>query len=258
MPARKPKKRRAIRFRNRGDTPLAPSDTGNRTALRIVAQEFHQLVAEAMTQSGLSAKEQVDAFRRAMSGKKVVARPAKQLLERSYAVADLLSYWQKNKRYTDSVGAPRVLPIHGKGTTLESLAHRFVPDMRVSEVVTSIVRHGEVVRLKGNKVALVGTILLVTPRTPELTLATVTLAAQRLVRCILHNQALPEGQKGRGHLQRYASGDLTPLEFAQWLYESRPELQKQIMANESSLRLADSKRRKGKTSGVGIFVFRDE
>jgi monoamine oxidase len=258
MPAPKSKKK-AIRVRVQGDTPLAPpSEAGDRAALLTVAQEFQQLVAEAMNGSGVSPQEQLLAFRRAQSGKKILARPAKRLLERSYAVADLLSYWQKNKRYTDKIGAPRVLPIHGKGATLESLARRFVPEMRVSDVVTSIVRHGEVVRLKDNKVALVGTIVLLTPKTPELTLATITLAAQRLVRCILHNTALPEGQKGAGHFQRYAMGDLTPIEFTQWLFESRPALQKQIMASESSLRLADSRRRKGKTSGVGMFVFRDE
>jgi hypothetical protein len=227
--------------------------------LYTVAQELCQLTAEAMSQTGLSKKEQREAFRRAMTRRKTSGCAAKALLERSHAVADLLSYWQKNERYIDREGSPRVLPIRGRGATLESLARRFVPDMRVSDLVTAIVRHGEVLRVKGDKVALVGTIMLVTPSTPELTLAAVTLNAQRLVRTILYNNSLPEGQRGTlGHFQRYATGVLTAQEFKQWLPRVKPDLQKYTVGSESSLRLADSKRPRGKMSGVGIFIFRDK
>jgi hypothetical protein len=254
MPQRK---KPAIRFRNKGATPLAPGG-GDRTDLRRVALELAQVSVEAMGRSGLSTKEQEDAFLGAMRQKRSPGRTAKMLLERSHAIGDMLSYWQKNERYVDQHGEPRVLPVRGKGTTLETLARRFVPDMRVSEVVTAIVRHGEVQRLKGNKVALLGTIMLLTPKTPELTLAAVTLGVQRLAGTILHNNALPEGEKHRGHFQRYASGELTEREFREWLKRVPPELQKSAAGAESTLRLADSKRRKGKSSGVGIFIFRDE
>jgi hypothetical protein len=131
--------------------------------------------------------------------------------------------------------------------------------MRVGDLVTAIVRHGEVLRVKGDKVALVGTIMLVTPSTPALTLAAVTLNAQRLVRTILYNSSLPERQRGtRGHFQRYATGVLTAQEFKQWLPRVKPDLQKYTAGSESSLRLADSKRPRGKMSGVGIFIFRDK
>ena len=250
-------KRKAIRFRIQSETPLAPG-SGNRADLLNVAQELQHLIAEAMTQSGVTKKEQHEAFRRSIASTKIKGRPAKLLLERSHAVADLLSYWQKNERYLDKLAVPRVLPIRGRGATLESLARQFVPDMPVHEVVTAIVRHGEVARLMGDKVALVGTIMLVTPKTPELTLAAITLSAQRLVRTILHNASLPERKKGRGRFQRFAMGELTAQEFVEWLHRVRPDLQKYTMGTEASLRLADSKRRKGKSSGVGIFVFRDE
>ena len=257
MPAPKTKKQ-VIRPRTKANTPLA-AGRADRRDLYTVAQELCQVMAEAMTQTGLSKKEQREVFRRAITQKTTSDRAAKTLLGRSHAVADLLSYWQKNERYVDSEGSPRVLPIRGRGATLESLARRFVPDMRVGDLVTAIVRHGEVLRVKGDKVALVGTIMLVTPSTPELTLAAVTLNAQRLVRTILYNHSLPERQRAtRGHFQRYATGVLTAQEFKQWLPRIRPDLQKYTAASESSLRLADSKRPRGKRSGVGIFIFRDK
>jgi hypothetical protein len=257
MPAHRSKQPGPRLLKKRG-TPLAPGRI-DRAALQTVAQELCQLMVSAMTETGLSRQEQFEAFGRAMSRKKTSGRVAKTLLERSHAVADLLSYWQKNERYIDKEGAPRVLPIRGRGATLESLARQFVPDMPVSEVVTAIVRHGEVARLKGDRVALVGTIMLVTPSTPELTLAAVTLNAQRLIGTILYNSSLPQKQRGTlGHFQRYSTGELTQGEFNEWLHRVRPELQKYTVGSESSLRLADGKRPRGKSSGVGIFVFRDK
>lgn len=256
MPVRASQKP-VTRLRKKRRSPLAPGQI-DRAALQSVAQELCQIMVSAMTETGLSRQAQSEAFGRALSGKKRSGRVAKMLLERSHAVADLLSYWQKNERYIDKEGLPRVLPIRGRGTTLERLARQFVPDMSVSEVVTAIVRHGEVVRMPGDRVALVGTIMLVTPSTPELTLAAVTLNAERLIRTILFNSALPQKRRGTlGHFQRYITGELTQREFNEWLHRVRPELQKYAVGSESSLRLADGKRPRGKSSGVGIFVFRD-
>ena len=64
-------------------------------------------------------------------------------MERISGIADLLSSWRRDRRYVDPDGSPRVLPIKGKGASLQSLARKFVPDMSVSEVLAAITRHGE-------------------------------------------------------------------------------------------------------------------
>ncbi|HEY0747362.1 MAG TPA: DUF6502 family protein [Steroidobacteraceae bacterium] len=253
------RKKKAIRFRNTGDTPLAPSlQAGDRAVLLAVAREFLQVASDALSQLGVSRQDQQLAFRLATRGKKLNNRPAKRALERSYAVSDLLTHWQHDKRYTDQHGAPKVLPVNGKGVTLATLAKKFAPDMQVNEVLTAIVRHGEALRLKGDKVALLGTTLIVLPKTAELTLASITVGTQRLIRSILQNNLLPENQKNLGLVQRFVADKLDDAQFARWSREVRPELQKCIQSINARLRLAKSRSPKAKDSGVGIFVYRDE
>ncbi len=89
------------------------------------------------------------------------------------AIADLLSSWRRDRRYVDPDGSPRVLPIKGKGASLETLARKFVPEMSVSEVLAAITRHGEATAYRGDKVALVGGSVLLTPKTAEMSVGVV-------------------------------------------------------------------------------------
>jgi hypothetical protein len=250
----------AIRFRKPGNTPLASSIPQGDRAVRVaMVAEFLHSACEAFTQAGVPLKDQLTAFKLASSGKTLKSRVAETALQRSVAVSELLAHWLHEKPYTDSLGLPKVLPISGKGATLQRLALKFVPDMRLEEVLIAITRHGEAVQLLGEKVALLGTDVLVPPKTPEMTLANVTTAGRRLLNSILHNARLPEKHKtGKGHLTRFVIGNLTTKQHAKWLKASRPDLQKAVVTVEKGLRAAGSKPGKGKTSGVAIVVFRDE
>ena len=244
--------------RSHRSTTGVRSPEADRGVLLEVARELMQETVQTLTNAGLSRQEQLRAFKLGASGNKLKHRPAQLALQRSLALSELLTHWQRDKRYTDQHGAPKVLAITGKGASLASLARKFVPDMRVTDVVAAIVQHGEVIRMKGERVALLGTTLIVPPKTAELTLAQLTLGIQRLKSAMLQNVSLPDGQKNRGALQRFVSGKLSPAAFEAWSLGVRAELQRLIYSLDAGLKDRTTGNRNAKDSGVGIFVFRDE
>jgi len=250
--------KKPIRFRNRGDSPLTPLSQGKRELLLKLAQELQQMMIESMEGLGLSRKEQMLTYRRASRGVGPKERPSARLMERTFAIADLLSSWRRDKRYVDPNGSPRVLPIKGKGASLETLAKRFVPTMSVNEVVTVITRHGEATTYRGDKVALVGGSVLLAPKTAEMTLASLVTRIRRVSHTLLLNASLPEGSKGHGRFERQVHGVLSDREFNEYARLMRTQLQDLCDHAESGLELADKKGRKRKACGISIFVFRDD
>jgi Family of unknown function (DUF6502) len=248
---------RAIRFRNRGDSPLTPATQGKRDLLLELTRELQQLMIESMEGLGVSRKEQMVTYRRASRGDVPKERPSTRLMERTFAIADMLSSWRRDKRYVEPDGSPRVLPIKGKGASLETLAKRFVPTMSVSEVVTVITRHGEATTYRGDKVALVGGSVLLAPKTAEMTLASLVTRIRRVSHTLLLNASLPEGNKD-GRFERQVHGVLSEREFNEYTRLMRTQLQDLCDRAESGLELMDKKGRKRKACGVTIFVFRDD
>jgi uncharacterized protein YjiS (DUF1127 family) len=251
--------KRPIRFRNRGDSPLAPATPGKRELLLKLAQELQEMTIESMEGLGVSRKEQMVTYRRATRGVGSKERPSTRLMDRISAIADLLSSWRRDKRYVQADGSPRVLPIHGKGASLETLARKFVPEMSVSEVLAAITRHGEATTYRGNQVVLVGGSVLLTPKTAEMALALLVNRIGRVSQTLLHNASLPEGSKGLSRFERHVFGVLSEREFNEYARVMRTQLQDLCDRAESGLELAaDKKGRKRKACGIGIFVFRDD
>jgi hypothetical protein len=250
--------KKPIRFRNRGDSPLAPAAPDKRELLLQLAQEFQQMMIESMEGVGVSRKEQMVTYRRASKGVGRKERPSTRLMERTSAIADLLSSWRRDRRYIDPDGSPRVLPVKGKGASLETLARKFVPEMSVSEVLTAITRHGEATIYRGDKVALVGGSVVLTPKTAEMTLAMMVTRIRRICKTLLCNASLPEESKD-GRFERQVFGVLSEREFNEYAQVMRIQLQDLCDRAESGLELAaDKKGRKRKACGIGIFVFRDD
>jgi hypothetical protein len=180
-------------------------------------------------------------------------------MDRISGIADLLSSWRRDPRYVQPDGSPRVLPIKGKGASLETLARKFVPEMPVTEVLTAITRHREATAYRGDKVALVGGSVLLTPKTAEMALALLVNRIRRVSKTLLHNMSLPEGSKGHGRFERHVFGVLSEREFNEYARVMRTQLQDLCDRAESGLELAaDKKGRKRKACGIGIFVFRDD
>jgi hypothetical protein len=257
MPTRD-RRKKPISYRNRGASPLTPGIDGKRDLLLRLAQEFQQVSIESMEAIGVTRKEQKATFHRAMRGPAPRDRPSTALMERTFAIADMLSSWRRDKRYREPDGTPRVLPIHGKGATLETLARKFVPTMSVSDVVTAITRHGEAAAYRGDKVALVGASMLLAPKTAEVTLASLVTLVRRVASTVLLNASQPEGRKRTGRFERQVNGVLSERQFDQYIRVMRTQLQDFCDRAEAGLELADRKGRKGKPCGIGIFVYRDD
>jgi hypothetical protein len=252
------RKKKPISFRNRGASPLTSGIDGERELLVRLVQELQQVGIESMEVLGVSRKEQMAAYRRAIKGTAAEDRPSTQLMERTFAIADLLSSWRRDKRYVDRDGSPRVLPINGKGATLETLARRFVPSMPLGEVVTAITRHGEATTYRGDKVALVGGSVVLSPKTAEMTLASLVNHFRRVASTMLINASQPEGKKGLGRFERQVNGVLSEREFNKYVRSMRTQLQDLCDRAEAGLDLADRKGRNGKPCGIAIFAFRDD
>jgi hypothetical protein len=251
--------KKPIRFRNRGDSPLSPATPDKRELRLKLAQELQEMMIESMEGLGVSRKEQLLTYRRASNGPGRKERLSTQLMGRIAGISDLLSSWRRDRRYVQADGSPRVLPIHGKKGSLQSLAKKFVPDMSVGEVLTAITRHGEVTAYRGDKVALIVNSALVTPKTPEIALAMLVNRIRRFSQTLLHNVALPEGSKGQGRFERHVFGVLSEREFNHYAQAMRSQFQDLCDRAESGLELAaDKKGRKRKGCGIGIFVFRDD
>lgn len=251
--------KRPIRFRNRGHSPLTPATPGKRELLLKLAQELQQMMIESMEGLGLSRQEQMGTYRRASKGVGSKERPSTRLMQRTSAIADLLSSWRRDRRYVDPDGEPRVLPIKGKGASLETLARKFVPTMSVSEVLSAITRHGEATVYRGDKVGLFGGSVVLTPKTAEMTLALLVTRIRRVSQTLLLNASLPEGSKGLGRFEREVHGVLSEREFKEYARVMRSQLQDLCDFAESGLELAaDKKGRKRKACGIGVFVFRDD
>jgi hypothetical protein len=254
------RKQKPIRFRNRGDSPLTLATREQRQLLLELAQEWQEITIEALERFGVSRQEQMNTYRRALKGLGSKERSSKRLMEKSYAIADLLRSWRHDKRYVDAQGSPRALPLRGKGASLETLARKFVPKMPLSEVVAAITRHGEATAYGGDKVALLGGSAVLTPKTAEMMLANLVTRVRRVAQTLLHNASVPEGRKGLGRFERNVFGVLSEREFREFARIMRPQFQDLCDRADSGLGLATRKKtgRKHKTSGVSIFVFRDD
>jgi len=251
--------KKLIRFRNRGESPLSPATPDKRELRLKLAQELQEMLIESMEGLGVSRKEQMLSYRRASKGLGGKERPSAPLIDRISGIADLLSSWRRDRRYVQADGSPRVLPIKGKGASLETLGKKFVPDMSVQEVLTAVTRHGEATVYQGDSVALVGGSVLVTPKTAEMALALLVNRTRRMSKTVLHNVSLPEGSKGHGRFERQVFGVLSERGFQRYAQIMRSQLQDLCDRAESGLDLAaDKKGRKRKTCGIGIFVFRDD
>ena len=259
MPQSVRTKKKAVRFPRRGASPLTPKTQGDRKLRLELAQEWYQMNIESMDKLGLTRQEQMLAYRRALKGPKQKERPSTQLMKRVWALGNLLSSWRRDRRYVDATGSPRVLPIRGKGASLETLAKKFVPTMSVAEVLTAITRHGEATVYQGDKVALVGGSAVMTPKTVEMMLALLVNRIRRVTNTALHNAALPEGTEGQGHFERHVTGVLSERGFKEYARVMRSQLQDLCDRGEAGLELAaDKKGTKRKTCGIGVFIFRDE
>ena len=221
--------------------------------------EMNHIAQDICRKLGVSPEEQRSAARRARRTK-MRSRPSARLMAAISGTGDVLSTWRRDKRYRGPDGSPRVLPIRGKGATLETLARKCVPQMPLEEVLAFICSHGEATLYKGDRVALLGSAAVLTQRTPEMTLAWILTQFRHVADTTLHNAAIPAHQvKGVGLFQRQVAGWLSEKDFRQYAKIVFPQLQELCAQLEAGLSLdrRAKPRANRKECGVGVFVYQD-
>src|SRR5208282_2305588 len=93
-----------------------------------------------------------------------------------------------------------------------------------SDLADMVCENAEVTRLKDEKIALVGSPVMMTPKTPEITLASLTLRLRRLTETIVHNALLPAKTRS-GRFERIVTGELTDAEFREFAQGVRQPMQ---------------------------------
>ena len=231
----------------------------DRELLLELMVEMNHIVQDVCRRLGASPEEQRTAALRARKNTTRL-RPSARLMAAINGAGDVLSMWRRDKCYRGSDGSPRVLPIRGKGATLETLVRKCVPQMPLEEVITYICSHGEATRYKADRVALLGSAAILTRRTPETTLAWLLTQFRHVADTTLHNAAIPAHQvKGVGLFQRQVAGWLSEKDFRVYAKEVFPQLQEMCAQLEAGLSLGRRAKLRAnrKECGVGLFVYQD-
>jgi hypothetical protein len=221
-------------------------------------RELHQLVLDTGAELGVSPE---DAHRAVWDAVNDPSRDrlSAATMRSNEGLADMLHRWRNERRYRRPDGTPRVIPIKGKGVTLESLARRFVPAMPFPSVVEELCNCAEVARLDGDRVALIGSSVMMTQKTPEYVLASLIVRLRRLRENALVNAAVPL-KRADGWFDRVVTGVFTGQEFEAFSKDARRHLQ--LTCDRIDHRLkppGDAKPGKGmRVGGFGVYVFRDD
>jgi hypothetical protein len=222
-------------------------------------KEMHHIVLDTAAELGVSATDRRRALASAGRDKKR-PRLSVSTLQPTYGLAGILARWRFDKRYLRPDGSPRVLAIRGKGATFETLAQRFVPILPIEEAVRMICENAEVTRLKGDKIALIGSPVMISPKTPEIIVASLILRFRRLAETTVYNAAIPANVKGTGRFERVVTGVLTDKEYREFSQSVRQQLQDLCEQVEGIIRQPTSSRsrRAKNTCGIGLYVFKDD
>jgi hypothetical protein len=247
-----------LKRRPRRTSGVVGPPTDRELMLKLMV-EMNHIQQDVFLRLGASPEDQRTAALRARKTSTRL-RPSARLMAAINGAGDVLSTWRRDKCYRGSDGNPRVLPIRGKGATLETLVRKCVPQMPLEEVLTYICSHGDATLYKGDRVALLGTAAILTRRTPETTLAWLLTQFRHVADTTLHNAAIPAHKvKGVGLFQRQVAGWLSEKDFRLYAKEVFPQLQEMCAQLEAGLSLdrRAKPRANRKECGVGLFVYQD-
>ncbi len=154
----------------------------------------------------------------------------------------------------DSDGKPRVLAIAGPGATFESLARRFLPNMPLEEVVALACENSEVVTRPGNKIALLGSILVKLGESREKYLAHAIRQIDQLLQTLLHNRRLGRRSAADGRMERLVIGIISRANFKAFMGELRPQIYDLLLRVDSSIEHYQPKMARSLRAGTAVTV----
>jgi Family of unknown function (DUF6502) len=198
-----------------------------------LAVELYSLVNLALRDFGVNRTERAKAIERA-SNLKAAPKVSGPILRDWWRLGSLLLEWSRDALYLDGEGKPRVLPIEGSGTTFEGLARRFLPDKPLREVVAMACEVSEVATRPGDRIALLGSIMVNIVGSPERSLAHTVRQVDQLVQTKLYNRRMHVKGSADGHMERMVIGKIARTEFADFMREIRPQIYDLLMRADSS------------------------
>ena len=199
-----------------------------------LAVEFYTLVRLALGELGVTRAQQ----RRALERSRRLKTPPNVsggILRAQLGVAEILLEWSRKAPYLDSEGRPRVLSIAGPGATFESLARRFLPNISLEEVVALACENSEVVTRPGNRIALLGSILVKLGDSREKYFAHAIRQIDQLLQTLLHNWRAQRSSAEQARMERVVIGLISRANLKAFTAELRPQIYDLLLRVDSSI-----------------------
>lgn len=226
--------------------------SGTRTA-EDLAVELYTLVRLGLHDLGLSPTQQLRALKRSR-GLKIPPKVSGPLLRDWGLLGGILLAWSREPEYLDDTGMPRVLAIRGAEGTFESLARRFLPDLKLEELVAMACETAEVVIRPGGRIALLGSIMVSHVKSLERALAFAVTQIDQLLQTTVHNFVTNRTGRGVGRMQRIVKGVIARSEFEDFMRELRPQIYDLLLRVEASAEKHRPKNARALRSATAVSV----
>jgi hypothetical protein len=248
------------RVKRRSKTARPPRGAGRGAGRASVTQtaedlavEFYTLVRLALGELGVTRAQQ----RRALERSRGLKRPPNvsgRILRTQLGVAGILLEWSRKAPYLDSEGRPRVLSVAGPGATFEGLARRFLPNLSLQEVVALACENSEVITRPGNRIALVGSILVKLGDSRERYFAHAIRQIDQLLQTLLHNWHAQQSGVEQSRMERVVIGVISRANFDAFMTELRPQIYDLLLRVDSSIERNQPRTSRGLPAATAVSV----
>jgi uncharacterized protein DUF6502 len=251
------RKKAAENARN-GSQVAARATLSGRAALKALTLELYGVIRAALKRYGLSPKEQTKLFGQSQR-RSDIKQVSGELLGQIRPLSDLLTSWYEDVPYVDSVGAPRVLKIEGRGATFASLARRFLPGVPLADVVALACRSANVGTLAGGRIALYGDAMVNLSKNRDGVLAQNIMHVKQIFDTCLYNAHRDPDDDKPGRQERIVTHLLSAMEFEKFQGEVRGQLHDLCERFDRLLKSAAERSSRQKQprgqGGIGIYVY---
>jgi hypothetical protein len=236
--------------------PTRTRGAGRPSGTRIaedLAVELYAMVRLALAELGVTQEQQLRALKRSR-GLTTPPKVSGRTVRTGLGVWSILLEWSRGAPYLDSEGEPRVLSIAGPGATFESLARRFLPDIPLEEVVALACEKSEVVTRPGNRIALLGSILVKLGDSREMYLAHAIRQIDHLLQTLTHNWHVQRKRSANGRMERIVIGVISRANFKAFMDELRPQIYDLLLRVDSSMERNQPKTARGLRAATAVSV----
>jgi hypothetical protein len=210
---------------------------------------------------GVTPAEQARAYKRALKLKSP-PKISGPILRDWAGLSGMLLEWSRDALYLDADGKPRILPIRGPGTSFESLAQRFLPNIPLERVVAMACEAAEVATRSDDRIALLGSIMVNIVGSAERSFAHTVRQVDQLIQTKLYNRRMHKKGSPEGRMERMVIGTIPRAQFPELMRELRPQIYDLLLRADSSFerRQPDSLSdlRKATTVCVGLYVAQED